>query len=78
MKIGPNLDVEVPDECPDKCPGKTEIVAQGGLCHRCPVSNCAGEGDMVLLRPNDFRPDWAEEWARWFREGMKGYPELYL
>jgi len=64
--------------CPENCPGKKEPFMQGGLCHRCPIFNCVEREGLRLLRPEDYRPDWAKEWKRWFDEGMKGLPELYL
>jgi len=59
---------EVPDTCPQACPyrGKSEHIAQGGMCFRCPIMNCGG--DEPLLRPEDYRGDWAEGWARFFEE----------
>jgi len=68
--------VEFFTKCPEKCPGQTIMPGQGGLCHRCPIFNCAGE--FPLLGPGEFRPDWAEAWKTWFEEGMRGYPILPL
>ena len=62
--------------CPAECPGKSESFSQGGLCHRCPIFNCAGE--FKLLEPSDYRDDWAKAWRRWFDSGMNGFPELLL
>jgi len=69
---------EFPERCPENCPGHDEILTQGGLCHRCPIFNCAGDKDMILLHPSDYRPDWAKAWKEWFDGGMKGFPALYL
>lgn len=68
------------DKCPKGCPGKTEGLLQGGLCYRCPIFNCipAPNDDFVLVQPKDYRDDWANEWKRWFDEGMKGRPQLRL
>lgn len=57
---------EVPDVCPKACSYRDQAahLAQGGMCFRCPIMNCAGED--ALLRPEDYRKDWAAEWARFF------------
>jgi len=67
-----------PKECPETCPGRDELrfYSQGGLCHRCPIFNCAG--DFTLLEPDDYRRDWVRAWKEWFNGGMKGLPELYI
>jgi len=65
--------------CPSNCPGKKDPVGQGGLCYRCPIFNCAGSSfESRLLEPEDYRPDLAKIWRKWFDTGMKGYPELPL
>jgi len=69
---------EFPTRCPENCPGRNEPFTQGGLCHRCPIFNCVSKKGMVLLRPEDYRPDWAKAWKEWFESGMKGYPDLWL
>ena len=66
---------EFPTECPDGCPGKI-FLDQGGLCRRCPIFNCVGPEDMILLRPQDYRKSWAKAWRKWFDSGMKGWPDL--
>ena len=73
-------DIIISDElfstkCPETCPGKKEAFHQGCLCHRCPIFNCAGK-HFMLIRPSDYRRDWARAWKKWFNEGMKGYPDL--
>jgi hypothetical protein len=80
---------EVPDECPENCRFQDDPHAhmQGGMCHRCPVLNCAGipddssyadpDGKFRLLQPEDYRPDWAAEWVRFFA-GEIDAPVLYL
>ena len=68
--------IEFDDQCPEDCPGKNETVGQGGLCHRCPLFNCTGE--FILLRPEDYRPDWARAWREWFDSDKSGYPCLKL
>jgi len=69
-----------PTECPVDCPGHFLPFSQGGLCYRCPIFNCREIGDsgMRLIEPQNYRQDWAEEWDNWFKNGMKGYPELFL
>jgi len=67
---------EVPDKCPEKCPEKGMPLGQNSLCFRCPILNC--RGDEPLLRPEDYRGDWAAEWERWFKTDMKSLPELYF
>ena len=74
--------IEVPDECPEDCPGCQDHIGQGGLCYRCPITNCAPldyEGEVIyLVEPEEYRPDWARAWKEWFDGGMKGLPKLYL
>jgi len=71
IRIGGEL---FPVRCPEDCPGRGEDFSQGGLCARCPIFNCVG--DPILLRPSDYRKDWAKAWRQWFDDGMKGWPEL--
>jgi len=70
--------LEFPTKCPTNCPGKQISPSQGGLCHRCPIFNCRKVDGIQLLKPEDYRKDWAEAWHKWFESGMKGFPELYL
>jgi hypothetical protein len=67
---------EIPDSCPFDCPERGSLFGQNSLCIRCPIFNCIG--DDPLLRQEDYREDWAEEWERWFKTGMNGLPELYF
>jgi hypothetical protein len=78
---------EFPEECPKKCPGKDDNIGQGGLCYRCPIFNCQKfdytqeDGKVFkisMLRPDQYREDWAKNWKKWFDTGMKGYPQLPL
>lgn len=77
-------DVEIPDECPKDCPGLKEPLDMSSICFRCPILNCkksfghGGEDDFCLIKPKDYRHDWAVEWRKWFEEGMNNYPDLYL
>ena len=64
MRIG---DYDIPDKCPLGCSFKEEIPMQGGWCHRCPIFNCTGEYPM--MRPEEYRKDWAGEWAEFFDGG---------
>ena len=73
MKIGSELQFEVPDECPSNCGYKDEPTYQGSTCTRCPVFNCKpcpspnGEvGDFCLVEPQGFRDDWANMWELYF------------
>jgi len=71
---------EIPDTCPDNCRFYHDAAKYGQnvLCTRCPVFNCRTyEDGFCLLRPEDFRPDWAEEWYKFFK-GEIEKPELYL
>lgn len=68
---------EFPAECPKDCPGHLTPFSQGNLCHRCPIFNCKGVNNIRLSKLN-YRKDWAEAWHKWFKSGMKGFPELYL
>ena len=72
--------VEFPKGCPTNCPGRKEKPPlQGGLCYAYPYFNCLpGPDGFVLLRPEDYRHDWAIAWKEWFDNGMKGFPKLYL
>jgi len=63
--------------CPAVCPGKLDPAGQGSICHRCPILNCIPDSSgFILLAAEDYRPDWAKEWRRWFDSGMIGYPYL--
>jgi len=69
-----------PTKCPENCPGKDEYSGQGGLCHRCPIFNCVPAPNdpeaFTLLRPEEYRTDWAKVWYEWFQGNMKGLPDL--
>jgi len=73
---------EFDKECPKECPGHGEHLEQGGLCHRCPIFNClpipGSVDDFVLLRPDEYRNDWAKAWKEWFDKGMVGFPDLRI
>ncbi len=73
MKIG---DYEFPNKCPKDCRFLGGPFSQGDFCSRCPIFNCSGE--CPLLRPEDYRKDWAKSWYRWFEGGMQGTPRLPL
>lgn len=62
--------------CPLGCPDYGCKFGMNSLCFRCPILNCVGE--QPLLRPEDYRPDWAKAWRDWFDGGMEGLPELYF
>ena len=79
---------EIPDTCPVDCIGKSEVFSQGGLCTRCPIFNCRKvetndeyadkDGMFCLIKPEDYREDWAKVWSEWFKGDMKEYPILHL
>ena len=72
LKIGSELQYEVPDECPEDCPFSVRRQGQGDLCTRCPVFNCSppkcAEDAMYMpvIEPKFYRDDWAREWVRFF------------
>jgi len=78
MKIGSELQFEIPDDCPEHCLflHDARALSQGGMCFRCPVMNCRAGDIGPLIEPIDFRDDWAEEWARFFKDGV--LPKLPL
>ena len=83
MKIGTELQYEVPDDCPEDCKYKNNKGFQGDICCRCPIFNCKDIYDEELnehigamLQPNEYRDDWAKEWVEFFKTGKE--PELYL
>jgi len=89
MKIAKKF--EFPDECPLDCPFQGKAVGQGSICTRCPIFSCRlvpspderyqdleTPGYFRLIHPDGYREDWAEEWSNWFKNGMKGYPQLFL
>ena len=43
------------EKCPKDCPGKVDSIGRGGLCHRCPIFNCVGSSEEILLLPEDYR-----------------------
>lgn len=75
---------EVPDECPDGCVYRDSFyqMGQSAICGRCPVFCCKesegpdGETDFALVHRDDYRPDWAEAWVKFFDTGEG--PELFL
>ncbi len=79
---------EIPDNCPINCPFSNQLFSQGNVCCSCPIFICKGiedsseyadeDGKFRLLRPEDFRKDWAQVWYEWFKGDMKVYPQLLL
>jgi hypothetical protein len=73
---------DFPDECPSDCPHKNSFMTYGqsAICGRCPVFVCSEvpEEGWCLVAPDEYRPDWALAWYKWFRGGMQGYPDLLL
>lgn len=67
---------KVPDKCPQDCRFIKDVLkfGQNAMCVRCPVLNCK---DSALLRPEEYREDWAKEWERFFN-GEVEWPILYL
>jgi len=80
-KFGTKLQFEYPTKCPQGCILKPASFYQGCICTKCPVFCCKQpitEEDkiyMPILKPNDFRDDWAEEWDIFFKTGKQ--PRLY-
>jgi len=83
MRIG---EFDFPDKCPEGCPFEESFMkwGQSAICGRCPVFVCApctdddtGEA-FCLVKPEDYRLDWAKAWFEWFRDGMHGRPEIIL
>ena len=76
---------EFPDKCPKDCKFTDDVrqYGQNSICIRCPVFNCSmpenpTEEDKIhlpLLRPEDYRPDWAKEWRKFF-DGETDFPHL--
>jgi len=73
MKIG---EFEFPDKCPKDClyTGDIGRHGQNSICGRCPVFTSTGNDPLVL--PEEYRLDWAKEWAEFFKTGKE--PELYF
>ena len=68
--------IEVPDECPKNCQFKNEPFYQGNMCCRCPIFSCKkDENGFCLVEPEDYREEWAKEFARFFA-GEILYPKL--
>lgn len=70
---------QVPDECPGDCPDWGCPYGQNSLCFRCPILNCKpfeALGGEPLLRPEDYREEWAKAFQEWFDGGMQGLPDL--
>lgn len=80
--------IEFPNECPKDCPFTGDIMMHGqnSICGRCPLFCCSPcqdddespYGAFCLVEPEQYRPDWAKVWRRWFDDGMQGYPVLPL
>ena len=81
MKVGSNLEYEVPDECPEWCKKINQNeMSQDSLCTRCPVFNCrtfavpeedrnfAGDS-MQLIKNEDFSDDFAKMFVEYFKKG---------
>jgi len=81
-------EIEIPNSCPVACPGLLRSFSQGNLCSCCPIFNCRKieaqpeyadkDGMFCLVEPENYRKDWAEVWAEWFKSDMKEYPILFL
>ena len=76
---------KVPDDCPPNCKfiEELKIFDQSSICIRCPIFNCKKrclpeDKEFCLIRPEDFRVDWAKIWSEWFQGDMQTLPELYL
>jgi hypothetical protein len=77
MKYGSKLQFEAPDKCPENCLYKDDIrnYGQNAICRYCPIFACTpvpapeGGGTICMVEPEGFRDDWAEEWARYFKDG---------
>jgi len=70
---------EFPNECPKDCPGLSmSKVDEKCLCQRCPIFLCVERRNGSILRPFEYRPDWAKAWKEWFKGGMKGFPNLII
>jgi hypothetical protein len=71
MKIGRNLQYEVPDKCPNNCPFISPF-EQGNTCSRCPIFVCSKfnyEGTEVsMLNPEDYDNKTAECWELLFKK----------
>lgn len=68
MKIGSNLQFEIPDQCPETCSFINEraFFDQSSVCCRCPVMNCSGLLEYRLMDPWDYDDDCAAEWVTFF------------
>lgn len=84
MKVGSELQFEVPDDCPENCCGKDEsrYRYQGDICCRCPITNCKTiiipeedrhfAGDTLrLMNPKDYSDDLAEAYVEMFEDLKK-------
>jgi hypothetical protein len=79
MEIG---SFKFPDKCPSECKFREDssLYGQNSICTRCPVFVC---GETIidgkpfrLLLPEEYRLDWASEWAKFFESGEE--PKLLL
>ena len=74
---------DIPDECPKNCPYILGIFTFGvdSICARCPVLLCSEDdetpkGELIqIMKPEDYRPDWAANWVRFFKALPKGGEE---
>jgi hypothetical protein len=81
MKIGSQLQFEIPDHCPENCEfiEEKKFFSMTSFCFRCPIINCTsfdgppdenGKSEpMCLVNPEDFGEDWAKEWEEFFKGG---------
>lgn len=78
MKIGSQLQFEIPDQCPDLCAFQKDLqfFDSTSMCFRCPVINCLGDSTNRLIDPWNYRDDWAKEWEIFFKGGPT--PQLQL
>ena len=72
---------EVPNKCPNDCKFLGENTYQGSICTRCPIFCCKdpiidkiGTKEYEryggpMIRPEDYRSDWALEWELFFKDG---------
>ena len=75
---------EVPDKCPENCIFINDfaIYGQNAVCNYCPVFLCResirDNERASIVKPENYRQDWASEWSQWFKGDMKNVPVLKI
>lgn len=79
MKIGSQLQFEIPDTCPENCPhqGSLKDYSYKDECQECPIWLCEYWTDVIgdrvcLVEPKDFKDELIPTWQQFFKGLVNG------